>query len=105
MRALQRQGVEPVDNPLQVLQELAAEVVSLRDYMRDRIDQGNVGGEHLAAYEHALDRVGRLLTDLSRLDLAEEGVSGKATEHPKLQAALALLAAGQRQRRRHDATV
>lgn len=71
----------PVDNPLAALQQLAGEVVMLKDIFSQRVaalkDPGyaSKAGEQLrtdvAVYERALDRCGKVLTDIARLNIDE----------------------------------
>lgn len=71
----------PVDNPLAALQQLAGEVVMLKEVFSQRVarlkDPGyaSKAGEQLktdvAVYERALDRCGKVLTDIARLNIDE----------------------------------
>jgi len=78
--ALQREGVPAVRDPLGALQQLAGECVGLKDMLADRVAElqswryeSRQGQEQLRSeitlLERALDRCGRVLTDLARLGL------------------------------------
>jgi hypothetical protein len=82
VRQLQAQGYEPSVNPVEELLSLAAEVTALKDVLRARVanlsDPEWVTSSKLAvedvravvsAYERALDRCERTLTNMLRLDL------------------------------------
>jgi hypothetical protein len=82
VRQLQADGYEPSVNPVEELLTLAAEVTALKDVLRGRVaalsDPEWVTTSKLAvedvravvsAYERALDRCERTLTNMLRLDL------------------------------------
>lgn len=78
-KALADFDLEPVTNPLEALQQHAAEVMSLRDYLRDQVSrlealryEGGSGEQvraELAAYQAALRDTTAVLTAMARLDL------------------------------------
>jgi len=75
---LERQGFDKVEDPVEALAELAGEVVAVKDYFREQIDKlryEHRAGEQLRAevalYERALDRCHRVLSDITRLGIAE----------------------------------
>lgn len=75
-----------VSDPIGALMRLAAEVVGFKDFIAARVAElrsdewryGALGGEQLraevAVYERAMDRAGRLLVDINRLNLEERQV-------------------------------
>ena len=78
---------EPMSDPVTALLQLAAEVVGFKDWLGGRlaelrddqwVSQTRLGAEQIsawtAAYERALDRTGRLLVDIGRLNLEERQV-------------------------------
>ena len=82
LRALDREGVEPVRDPVGALQQLAGEVLRLKDILAERVAElqswryeSRLGAEQLRAelglLERAQDRAGRLLLDLAKLGLDE----------------------------------
>lgn len=78
-KALADFDLEPVTNPLEALQQHAAEVMSLRNYLRDQVSrlealryEGGSGEQvraELAAYQAALRDTTAVLTAMARLDL------------------------------------
>jgi len=78
-KALADFDLEPVLNPLEALQQHAAEVMALRDYLRDQVSrleqlryEGGSGEQvraELAAYQGALRDTTAVLTAMARLDL------------------------------------
>jgi hypothetical protein len=72
---------EPVANPLLALQQLAGEILALKDALRGMVEQlksvryGAEGGEQIRGevilYERALDRCTRILVDIARLGIDE----------------------------------
>lgn len=83
-KAIQREGIAPLGDPVELLRQLAAEAVALKDYFSDRLReleslryQGNTGEQlrsEVALYERALDRSQKFLHDLARLGLDERQV-------------------------------
>jgi len=69
--------VTPVTDPLTALSELAGEVMAFKVYLSERAGElaGAADPEEeratLGAYERALDRCGRILVDMARLNLDE----------------------------------
>lgn len=84
-RVLARIDVEPCDNPLKVLAELTGQAIAWKDAMADKVNELNSlrystdGGEQLRAeialWERALDRCGKFLVDMARLNIDERLVS------------------------------
>jgi len=84
LRAVRAGGVSPVGDPIEALQELAAEAVALKDHFAARLKAleqlryQSGAGEQLRAevglYERALDRAQKFLADLARLGLDERRV-------------------------------
>lgn len=75
---LEKNGYEPLTDPVKVLADLAGEAVAMKDYFRSQIDQlryEHRAGEQLRAevalYERAMDRCVKVLTDIMRLGIAE----------------------------------
>ena len=83
-RAINRNGIAPVGDPIEGLRSLAAEAVALKDFFSDRLKaleelryQGNTGEQlraEVGLYERALDRSQKFLHDLARLGLDERQV-------------------------------
>lgn len=84
-RVLDRENVEPVTNPITALQQLAGEVVALKDLLATKVSEleswryeSRLGAEQLRSelllLERAQDRAGRLLTDMAKLGLEERAV-------------------------------
>lgn len=79
--ALDRSGAGPVGNPLAALQQLAGEILVFKEWLAGRVEQLNemryrgASGEQirgeLQAYERALDRSARVLSDIARLNIDE----------------------------------
>lgn len=79
--ALSREGVLPVENPLEALRLLAGEVLQVKEFLGRRVEvleelrYRGVGGEQLrgelSAYERALDRSVRVLSEIARLNIDE----------------------------------
>jgi hypothetical protein len=77
--ALSREDIEPIDNPLVALQQLAGEVVRVKDFLGKRVEvldelrYRGIGGEQvrgeLQAYGAALDRSIRVLESTARLNI------------------------------------
>ena len=84
-QVLDREGVAPVTDPITALQQLAGEVVALKDLLAakvsdlgawrydSRLGAGQLRSE-LLLLERAQDRAGRLLTDMAKLGLEERAV-------------------------------
>jgi len=83
-RALKSYGFTPVSDPLTALADLAGECTAMKTYFGDRVSSlreqeltsQTVRGQEqvhalLSAYERALDRCGKVLTDMARLGLDE----------------------------------
>jgi len=80
-RLLYRRDATPVDNPLEALQSLAGRALALEQTIGGIVNDlsslryGNEGGEHLraevAVLERAMDRCGRLLVDIAKLNIDE----------------------------------
>lgn len=83
-RAIEREGIAPLGDPVEMLRSLAAEAVALKDYFSGRLRelealryQGNTGEQlrsEVALYERALDRSQKFLHDLAKLGLDERQV-------------------------------
>lgn len=84
-QVLSREGVEPVADPISALQQLAGEVVALKDLLAAKVSElqswryeSRLGAEQLRSelllLERAQDRAGRMLTDLAKLGLDERAV-------------------------------
>jgi hypothetical protein len=87
VRQLRAEGYEPTVNPVEELLSLGAEVTALKDVLRARVadlsDVEWVTSSKLAvedvravvsAYERALDRCERTLTNMLRLDLEQRRI-------------------------------
>ncbi|HVC08239.1 MAG TPA: HGGxSTG domain-containing protein [Solirubrobacterales bacterium] len=85
MRVIEREGIAPVGDPVELLRALAAEAIGLKNFFAARmaaledIRYATPGaGEQLraevSAYERGLDRAERFLADLARLGLDERRV-------------------------------
>lgn len=80
-KALTGLGLEPVTNPLEALALHAAEVMALRDYLRDQVSrletlryEGGTGEQvraELAAYQAALRDTTSVLTGIAKLHIDE----------------------------------
>lgn len=83
-KAIEREGIAPLGDPVEMLRQLAAEAVALKDYFSDRLReleslryQGNTGEQlrsEVALYERALDRSQKFLHDLAKLGLDTRAV-------------------------------
>jgi hypothetical protein len=85
-KAVQRESLLPVDDPIAALRELAAEALGLKRYFGERVNaleairyEGHGGaGEQVRAemtlYGQAFDRAARLCESLARLGLDERTV-------------------------------
>jgi len=85
-RAIEREGIAPLGEPVEMLRQLTAEAVQLKDYFADRLKAleelrytaPGAGGEQLrsevALYERALDRSQKFLHDLAKLGLDTRAV-------------------------------
>lgn len=96
---------EPLSDPVTALLQLAAEVVGFKDWLGGRlaelrddqwVSRTKLGAEQIsawtAAYERALDRTGRLLVDIGRLNLEERQVQiSQRTGEMLAQAVMAAL--------------
>jgi hypothetical protein len=82
-----REGYAPMDSPVEALMDTAAEMVRLKDVLSDQVAQltevsltvrDRTGAENVAAvlgaYERALERVGKILVSMVRLDIANRRV-------------------------------
>ena len=84
VKAISRDGIVPLGDPVEMLRSLASEAVALKDYFSERLKaleelryQGNTGEQlrsEVALYERALDRSQKFLHDLARLGLDERQV-------------------------------
>lgn len=119
---LQRLGEpEPIRHPVRELLDLAAEISAWRTILRERVDQLatletedtlKVERERAAVllYERSLDRLARLLVDLTKLDLQARRLSLDEQDAKRVMAAIsdALTRAGlsehEAEVRRHFAT-
>ena len=79
---LERENLVPIDNPLQQLQLLGAEVLRYKDFLAEKAEElrsityEDLSGHEdiratLSAYERSLDRVQRVMSDMVRLGLDE----------------------------------
>jgi len=79
---LERENLVPVDNPLQQLQLLAAEMIQYKDLLADRVEMlrsltyEDMSGRQdiralLSAYERALQTSQRAMVDMARLGIEE----------------------------------
>ena len=84
-KAIHRNGIAPVGDPIEGLRSLAAEAVQLKDYWAERLAAleeirytGQMGQEQLrseaALFERSLDRAQKFLHDLAKLNLDERSV-------------------------------
>ena len=83
-KAITRDGIAPVGDPVEMLRDLAAEAVALKDFFSARLKalqelryQGNTGEQlraEVGLYERALDRSQKFIHDLARLGLDERQV-------------------------------
>jgi len=84
LRAVVREGIAPLGDPVEQLRALASEAVGLKNFFADRLAalqelryEGHAGEQlrsEVALYERALDRSQRFLHDLARLGLDERTV-------------------------------
>ena len=79
---LERENLVPMDNPVQQLQLLAAEVVKWKELLGDKVEElsgwtrENASEQEdlraiIAAYERALDRTNAVLSGIIRLNIEE----------------------------------
>lgn len=79
---LERENLVPVDNPLQQLQLLAAEIVAFKDVLADKVEMlrswttEDMSGHEdpravLSAYERSLQQAHRVMVDMARLGIDE----------------------------------
>lgn len=98
---LARIGVAPVTDPLAALSAIAGEVVAWKDMLAGKVNaltslryETEVGGEQLRAevalWERALDRCGKFLVDIAKLNIEER--MAKVTEAQAAMVADALSA-------------
>jgi len=97
---LARLGVPPVDNALTALAAIAGEVVAWKDMLAAKVNElsslryKTEGGEQLRAevalWERALDRCGKFLVDMAKLDIDER--LARVTEQQAEQISAALTA-------------
>lgn len=83
-RAVARLGLAPVDDPVGELRSLAAEALGVKEFFRQRVDAlrelryEGVSGEQLRSevslYERGLDRAGKFLESLAKLNLEDRSV-------------------------------
>jgi hypothetical protein len=84
---LEQYGWEPVTNPVEALSLLGGETDALRQYLASRVAEmaeadlstvTKLGAEQIsavfAAYERALDRCGRILSDMAKLNIEDRMV-------------------------------
>lgn len=84
LKAVRREGVAPVGDPIAALRELASEAVGLKSHFAAQLKaleqlryEGHSGEQlraEVALYERALDRSQKFLHDLARLGLDERQV-------------------------------
>jgi hypothetical protein len=99
--AIQREGFQPVSDPIGVLRELAGEAVALKDLLREHVARlteiryqagaGEMVRGELQAYGQAFDRAAKLCEALAKLGLDERAV--RVTEEQVDQMEHALTAA------------
>jgi hypothetical protein len=71
--------IEPVENPLEALRELAGEIVAVKGWLRDQVThlehESSVQGEQIAAvmqlYSNFLDKSERVLVNIAKLNIDE----------------------------------
>jgi hypothetical protein len=83
-KAIQREGIAPLGDPVELLRDVTAEAVGLKDFFAARLTalrelryEGHSGEQlrsEVALYERALDRSQKFLHDLARLGLDERQV-------------------------------
>jgi hypothetical protein len=83
-KAIQREGIAPLGDPVELLRDVTAEAVGLKDFFAARLKalselryEGHSGEQlraEVALYERALDRSQKFLHDLARLGLDERQV-------------------------------
>jgi len=82
MKLLGVEGYEPIIDPYTALANVAGEIVKLKDVLLERVEEmdtlrsfGGETGEQIdvvfAAYERAVDRAEKILTNMARLDLED----------------------------------
>lgn len=101
-RVLVRRGIpDPIGDPLQELLDLSAEAKQFKDAVSELVGELTSlrystpgGGEMLrsevALYERALDRLGRLLADIAKLDIDGRLVTIQEQQAGRLQQVLAI---------------
>jgi hypothetical protein len=78
-RFLSTHQIEPVENPLEALRELAGEIVAVKGWLRDQVThlehESSVQGEQVAAvmqlYSNFLDKSERVLVNIAKLNIDE----------------------------------
>ena len=81
-KALYKHDAPPVANPLEALQSLAGRALALEEFIGEKVNElrhvryeTEAGGEQLraevAVLERAMDRCGKLLVDLAKLNIEE----------------------------------
>jgi hypothetical protein len=78
-RFLQQHQVEPVENPLEALKELAGEIVAVKNWLRDQVTnlshESSVQGDQISSvmqlYSNFLDKSDRTLTNIAKLNIDE----------------------------------
>ena len=78
-RYLENVGYEPVENPLEALKDLAGEVVAVKNWLRDQVDnlshESTVQGDQISSimqlYSNFLDKSERILVNIGKLNIDE----------------------------------
>ena len=81
LAVIDREGIEPMVDPLSALQQLAGEALRLKEYVGERLAaleqlryEGRAGEQlrsEVALFERALDRAQKFALDLAKLDIDE----------------------------------
>jgi hypothetical protein len=72
-------AVEPVENPLEALKELAGEIVAVKNWLRDQVEElsheSAVQGDQISSimqlYSNFIDKSDRTLTNIAKLNIDE----------------------------------
>jgi hypothetical protein len=84
LRAVEREGVQSLGDPIEALRQLASEALELKSYFAGRVEaleqlryEGHAGEQlraEVGLFERALDRAQKFVADLAKLGLSERAI-------------------------------